>query len=358
MNRATRCIGVLHAVALTFACEASLGAAPLSYRATSLGALEGSTFSYGFDINASGQVTGCSGLEDACQAFLYSDGRMTALGALGGSISVGHAINDSGQITGYALLAGDTTSRAFLYSNGTMADLGTLGGRHSEGYDINNSGQVAGSSGTGNDIHPFLYSSGTMADLATLGGNDNYGYGYGINNSGQVTGFSSSPSGHQAFFYSEGVMTLLDGGSYGYAINDNGQITGASNIGHAFLYSNGSMTDLGTLGGGAGSSVGNDINASGQVVGYSGSHAFLYSGGTMYDLNRLVSSGLRPNVVLHTASAINDSGWIVAHGTDGLAHLLQPTTAIPEPSSLALCGVGASLLIVLRLRAGSTNKLQ
>ena len=53
---------------------------------------------------------------------------------------------------------------------------------------------------------------------------------------------------------------------------------------HAFLYSNGQMTDLGTLGGSQ--SCGYGINASGQITGYSNTgtaeHAFLYSNCLLY----------------------------------------------------------------------------
>jgi probable HAF family extracellular repeat protein len=61
---------------------------------------------------------------------------------------------------------------------------------------------------------------------------------------------------------------------------------------HAFVYSDGAMQDLGTLGGTL--SGGLAINASGQVTGWSfiaGSkayHAFLYSNGHMTDLNSLI----------------------------------------------------------------------
>ena len=82
-------------------------------------------------------------------------------------------------------------------------------------------------------------------------------------------------------------LGTLPGGTYSIAtgINDRGQVVGYStlpnnNIYHAFLYSGGEMTDIGTLGGTH--SKANGINDSGQIVGYSTDsagrqHAFLYN---------------------------------------------------------------------------------
>ena len=87
--------------------------------------------------------------------------------------------------------------------------------------------------------------------------------------------------------------------SSAFAINASGQVVGSSDtdeygVTHAFLYSNGTMTDLGTLAPFYEcSSTAYGINASGQVVGESGTtgdttHAFLYSSGTMTDLGTLI----------------------------------------------------------------------
>ena len=88
------------------------------------------------------------------------------------------------------------------------------------------------------------------------------------------------------------------------AINDSGQIV-VNRPNGAFLYSNGVMTALGTLGGS--SSYATALNDAGQVVGYSWTsgasgtpreHAFLYSSGVMADLGTLsgaISRGVAIN---------------------------------------------------------------
>lgn len=317
----------------------------LEYTLTDLGTLGGSS-SLAYGINNFGQVTGqsLSTGDGTTHAFLYSGGSMSDLGSLGGDESVGYGINNSGQVTGYSTSSNGI--RAFLYSAGSMSDLGTLGDNYSTGRGINDSGQVTGWSSINSTTHPFLYSSGAMSDLGTLGGTFAYGTGgYSINNSGQVTGASASPTSPSglavthAFLYSGGSMhdlgALGDGYySRGLGVNNSGQVTGESatsnyfnNI-HAFLYSGGSMKDLGTLGGSF--SSGSGINNSGWVVGNSttssgGTDAFLYKGGAMTDLNSYLPSGT--SVTVTQANAINDRGQIAAGASNGHAVLLTPTLA-------------------------------
>lgn len=173
-----------------------------------------------------------------------------------------------------------------------------------------------------------------IADLAFIspGGLPTSSSGYGINNNGQATGMGVTPfSGpNRAFLYSNGTMTDLgapSGTSHsaGNAINDNGQVVGygfnRGGLGStAFLYSNGAMTSLGW--GSFGVAYG--INNSAQVVG-SGSttqdyfapvHALLYSNGATTDLGTLGGTS-------STAYAINDSGQIVgisSLATNGVSH--------------------------------------
>lgn len=370
--------GLPVAFGLCMMVSATAYAAP--YTVTDLGALGLSgDLSFGYGINASGQVTGNSAVTSGAwiglrpHAFLYSNGAMTDLGTLGGggASSFGHGINDAGSVTGYS----ETTSgtRAFVYSNGTMTALGTLGGSTSVGYAINNSGQVTGYSTYTGDTpgQAFLYSNGSMIGLGALGGV--HSIGYDINDAGQVTGlgYTSGNVTYHAFIHSNGSMVdlgTLEGHNYseGRAINASGQVAGTSSVtsggnsSRAFLYSDGTMINLGTMGGIA--SFGYGINGAGQVVGSvlvgtdyrdrAIHNAFLYSDGNMVDLNSLIDP--LSDWTLSVASDINDAGQIVGwgispNGGEFHAFLLTP---VPEPETYAMLLAGLAVIGVAVRRRG------
>jgi probable HAF family extracellular repeat protein len=116
-------------------------------------------------------------------------------------------------------------------------------------------------------------------------------------------------------------------------MNSAGQVVGESEVAgsgdrHAFYYSAGVMTDLGTLGGSESQADG--INAGGLTVGWSRTasgarHAVLWDSGRMVDLNSLVNIGA--GVWLEEATATNGVGQIVANGSNGRAYLI----ALPLP---------------------------
>ncbi len=350
----------------------TVGASAAEYSVTDLGSL-GGKYMIGagdgaFGINNHGDVVGCAHPSSTSyHAFVYLHGGTTTdLGTLGGSKSEGAGINDSGQVVGYSDTTAQTADNwhAFLCSNGVMQDVGTLGGPQSQAYAINAGGDVVGWADTdGRGIHhAFLLHDGVMSDLGTLGGT--YSEADAVNDSRQVVGTSAGAgfSGYHAFLHSNDTILDLgalngdtDSGACG--INASGRVVGYSynssvpDTCHAFLYTDGRMQDLGSLGGSI--SWASAINASGDVVGQSSvsadgdDHAFLYRSGQMADLNALVPADC--GLLLENATAINDVGQIVGMGTDsqGNIHAFLLTPA-PEPGALSLLTVGGLMALMRR----------
>lgn len=158
--------------------------------------------------------------------------------------------------------------------------------------------------------------------ISDLGSNAwSYSEAHGINGSGAVVGEYEPTTFFYvlAFLYTNGTMTdlgHLSGQPYAiaYGINNTNGIVGesdTSNATYAFLYVNGKMTSLGTLGGVVGGySSAHAINEFGHIVGEAtlanGStiHAFLDVTGTKTDLGALGGN-------YSSASAINSSDVIV-----------------------------------------------
>jgi probable HAF family extracellular repeat protein/T5SS/PEP-CTERM-associated repeat protein len=306
---------------------ASAQAAPSSqarYTITDLGTLGGTT-TKGYGINEEGQVVGASQVGTTMHAFLWDDGTMTNLGALGGQGSWAYDANDAGQVVGGSPLASGN-NHAFRWQNGSMQDLGTLGGTTSYAFAINNSGQAVGSACCAPDTylsHAVLWGSAGIVDLGDLDPLwPAISAAYGLNDAGQVVGGSYDASANfHAFLWQNGAMQDMGtlGGDYSsaQAINENGQVVGVARLAngkpHAFMW-DGGMQDLGALT--WDQSIAYGINDKGQVVGalQTGptSHAFVWANGQMQDLNTLIPAN--SGWVLQEARAINNKGRIVGFG--------------------------------------------
>ena len=298
----------------------------------------------------------------AVEAVLWgTDNSLIDLGTLGGNQSSANAVNNRGQVTGEALnttadlytsnfndffISGATQVHAFRWTRSRgIEDLGTLGGTDSNAVSINERGQIAGWSFTNttpNPVvdtcgggavnvpteNPFLWEHGKMIDLGSLGGT--CGQAWALNNRGQVIGFSDLPgdSGSHAFLWDQarGMQDLgtLGGDTGGAAaINDAGDVVGGDSLAdgsqRSFLWRQGVMTDLGTVGTAPGS-VALGINSQRQIVGTlfdnNGNEigGFLCEdGGPMVDLSTLIPTN--PDLQLDHAFQINDRGEITARGT-------------------------------------------
>ncbi len=165
----------------------------------------------------------------------------------------------------------------------------------------------------------------TIADLGTLNSNG-YSVARAVNATAEVTGAAGTSNSNlsDVFFYSNGAMTSLGtlGGTSGIGngINASGQVAGysqnSSQTYRAFLSSGSTLTDIGDLGGG--SAVAYALNDFGVVVGSAvtakgENHPFLYRNGRMIDLGTLGSSG---NDWWNSAQGINNSGVVTGTSYD------------------------------------------
>ena len=229
-----------------------------------------------------------------------------------------------------------------------VADLGTLGGTFGEASAVSNKGSVAGDATLLGDPakHAFLWRKGLIKDLDTLGGPNSRATS--LNEEDEVTGFSDTstpdPLGEDfclfgtnliclPFVWQDGAMVPLPtlGGSNGQAVavNSRGQVAGMAETetldatcGSGFefpqvepvLWEKGEIHKLPTIAGDPDGSV-HAINDNGQAVGNtsdctgSSFHAVRWQDGKAIDLGTLDGLLLAPQ-------SINNRGQIA-----GLAQL-------------------------------------
>jgi probable HAF family extracellular repeat protein len=128
--------------------------------------------SFADGINNAGRIVGASVFFDdlpfisgTAHATLWSAGKATDLGTLGGTNSGAAAISDSGQIVGQAETASGA-QHAASWTGTKITDLGTLGGTNSYADAINTSGEIVGAAETSSGVqHAALFVGGKVVDL-------------------------------------------------------------------------------------------------------------------------------------------------------------------------------------------------
>jgi probable HAF family extracellular repeat protein len=232
-------------------------------------------------------------------------------------------------------------NHAFQWRHGTLTDLGTLpGGVNSFPQGASSNGWVVGTSENGTtdavlgipEFEAVLWRNGQIKRLGTLGGNESIAFD--VNGRGQIVGLAANRVPDPAslfgfatqtrpFLWKDGVMKDLGtlGGTDGAAflMNEHGQIMGefylpgTTNIDSIFWDEDGNAVDLGTLGGTNSncSSCGPWwINNRGQIVGNSTlagdatHHGYFWDRKTLTDLATLGGNNSEAN-------SVNDAGVIV-----------------------------------------------
>jgi probable HAF family extracellular repeat protein len=263
---------------------------------------------------------------------------LTDLGTLGGRYSDAYAISDSGNVVGSAnVYPLGLRGHAFTWDGEKMRDL-TNGSiyRHSVAFAVNEQGQIAATAfNRASRPYAFVWRNGKRQYLGALSANGireslRYSRAFDINGQGEVVGTAQASATRdgalpaRAFLWKEGKMRDLGtlGGPYSHAlaVSETGLVVGKADLSsgptHAFLHDGAQMRDLGVLNGGN-NSLANDINGQGQVVGFSEVgggilHAFLYNNTEgMRDLGTL--EGTEGSI----AHAVNDQGTVVGSSYTG-----------------------------------------
>lgn len=255
------------------------------------------------------------------QAFVWRNGTFTHIPSLGGqsATATAYAVNSNGDVVGESQISQFGPYHAFLWKSSTnqLIDLGSiLGTTESAAFGINDAGQVVGEMGDREFGHAFVWSEG--AGVADLG----QGRANAINASGKIAGRIWSETQdfrllQQAAVWQNGQVTVLPNFGGGTDndeatdINDNGTVVGGSKHSdgflHAFIWRNGTLTDLGSFIR-IGPAIAFGINNRDQVVGIADHKPFLWENGRMTGIDDRL--GGNAPVFVSTGESINDSGQI------------------------------------------------
>jgi probable HAF family extracellular repeat protein len=351
--------------------------APDGYTASAVNALNNSGAAVGYYNDAN----------FTSHAYFAASGGLTTLQDLGYGAAA-QSVNDHNQIVGSVKTADGHTQAAFWASPTAAPTLiGSLGtGTFSNAYGINNDGVVVGNSqyATGHTYqHGFVYTvAGGMVDYGSLDPSNpaEYSTFAAVNDRGQIVGTTFTVAGHSSPSTAEratvgapGVFTNADTGYTNLVpvgINSSGVAVGhsaTSLTGLAYRFDTddtATALDLGNIGVDLAGATANAINDEGDIVG--GLNGTL--DGATYFTNFVMIDGVAYDLYADTTNAagwsrfnaatdINDSGLISGSGlydgvlTGYLLTAVPDVSAVPEPSTLALMGLGGAAMFLRRKRA-------
>lgn len=162
-----------------------------------------------------------------------------AVGSLGGGESLAWDINDAGQVVGEALTPGGQV-QAYIWSNGAMTGLGALDdASDSVAWGVNDLGQVVGTSdSTTGPRTAMLWDGGAAIDIGAAMGATGASVAWDINNAGQVVGqVAMVPGFSKAYRWEQGVGVVQHDGDSPYhgtaflGVNEAGVA-----VGHQFIF--------------------------------------------------------------------------------------------------------------------------
>jgi probable HAF family extracellular repeat protein len=295
------------------------------------------------DINDGGHVVGTRTVSYDRVAAVWHDGVVTDLPALGSGYSAAYGIDAAGTVVGYSTAADG--AHAVRWTNGQIQDLGTGGGYAGFANAVNGPlvvgyTLVSGASSADGASRAVVWRDGGAVRLDLPPASRAVD----VTASGRVAGTYRTPDGFpstwtrtdRAFVWRDGVVTDLGtlGGNFSRAqgINDRGQVVGdsitASGFGTGFIWS--AATGMRSLPAFDGATRPVDINNSGVVVGIHSCGAVY---GTSYPSVWTSTTALPQRLPLpadasasfSSAAAVNDRGEIVGTATvsgDYLPHIM------------------------------------
>jgi probable HAF family extracellular repeat protein len=285
-------------------------------------------------VNNRGEVTGwmySSSPIPGHVAFLWSNGELRDLG-----IPAGEYASSGSGISNNGIIAGDTNQRPALWRDGAWTVMPLYGSLQ----DVNEGGTaVGGMRFPGKlDYSAAMYRDGVVTDLGTIAGGSGYSYAWAVNNSGAIVGIASLPtppfSGiwkFHGFVYENGAMrdigTLGGESSYLYDVNNAGMAVGCSELPGGRLvattYRGGVLQQLAEI---PGNACARAVNERGDVIGSSDAGGWLYTRDGTLTMLKDIPEVRAAGYTQLSPLGINDRGWIVGTGSKngGQSFVLMP----------------------------------